>query len=471
MLTSGAAVAQNASPAASAQAGASRTSQTIVLSEPLTLQQALARALKVNNTVERSRADVGAADANRKFLLSAVLPRVNLTAGTIRNSKEVSFGSPPNQSLVLPAFDWNYRIVLSQPVYAGRRELRAYEQAKIGVAIAQQAVLGTEDAVLLRVASTYLAMVNARALIEVEQKNIELAERRRVQADAFYKAGEVTRVDVLRAETAIKAAQRLLAVAQQSWSTAEGRLRADLDIDGPIAVVSPDRAMPPVPDEAQLIDGAAKSRPDVVQAVENLRAAELEVKKQRGFYLPLVTLDAGWVNQKVTFPTNRYTYGALRFTVPIWQSGEVEARVAQAKDRELQARLTLEDAKIAVREDVRKALVDLHEAETSLGLAREQLAAAEAEYQQAFELYRAQESTSLDLSSSETSLADARRSVAEETLNRDLSNLRVWYAAGLVKDALGVSASTTPRSAALPEVSEPESTKPQAAITAANENQ
>ena len=71
-----------------------------------------------------------------------------------------------------------------------------------------------------------------------------------------------------------------------------------------------------------------------------------------------------------------------------------------------------------------------------LQLATEQLQAAQAEYDQAFDLYRAQEATSLDVAASETSLADARRAVAEETLNRDLAQLRVWHAAGAMKDAL-----------------------------------
>jgi len=128
--------------------------------------------------------------------------------------------------------------------------------------------------------------------------------------------------------------------------------------------------------------------------------------------------------------------------MPLLQSGEVEARVAQAKEREKQAQLALEDAQTGAREDVRKALIDLRTADTALGLAREQLGAAEAEYQQSFELYRAQEATSLDVASSETALADARRAVAEETLNRDLAALRVWYAAGDLKPALGLTGET-----------------------------
>ncbi|HEV7486663.1 MAG TPA: TolC family protein [Thermoanaerobaculia bacterium] len=406
----------------------------------LTLQEALARALQVNNTVERSRIEINVAEQNRKQLLSSILPQVNLTGSTIENSKEVSFGSGADARTILPATDWNYRVVLSQPIYAGLREKRAYDQAKLGIVNAREGVLGTEDAVLLRVASNYLAVANAEANIGIEQRNIEIAEKRKTQSTAFYQAGEVTKVDVLRAETAIKASLRLLAAAQQQREAAESALRADLDLNGDITVASPDSSITPVPDEQALISKAETSRPDVVIAQNNIRVAELEVQKQRGAYFPVVTFDAGYISQKAAFPTSRYGYGAFRFSVPIWQSGQVSSHIAQAKEREQQARLLLEDAKIAAREDVHRAVTDMNTAGTTLQLAKEQLAAAEAEYAQVFELYRAQESTSLDLATSEVSLADARRAVAAETLNHNLAELRVWYAAGAIKDAVGVGA-------------------------------
>jgi len=405
--------------------------------ETLTLQQALTRALQVNNTIERARAEITATDESRKQLLSAVMPRITLSGAGIRNSEEVAFGSGNDARTVLPRNDWNYRVVLSQPLYAGRREFRAYAQAQLGVANAREAERGTEDAVLLRVASSFQAIADADARITVEKKNMEIAESRRKQAQAFYEAGETTKVDVLRADTAIKAAQRLLAIAQQARQTAVSVLRQDLDLDGDIEVAAPEHPLPPLPAAEDLEHRAEESRADVAAAKNVVTIADLEVKKQRGFWLPTLTFDGGWVNQKSAFPASRYSYGAIRFNVPLLQSGEVEARIAQAKAKQKEAQLALEDAQRGAREDVRKALIDLHTAETALGLAKEQLAAAEAEYQQSFELYRAQESTSLDVAASETSLADARRAVAEETLNRDLSELRVWYAAGQLKNALG----------------------------------
>lgn len=406
----------------------------------LTLPEALERALRVNNTVERSRIDVTVADENRKLLLSSILPQVQFTGSAIRNSTEVAFGTGADARTVLPGNDWNYRVVLSQPVYAGLREKRAYDQAKIGTVNARLGVHETEDAILLRVASNYLSVANADANIAIEQRNIGLAEKRRTQSNAFYQAGEVTKVDVLRAETAIKASQRLLATAQQQREAAVSGLRQDLDLTGDIAVTPPDNALAPLPDEQTLMTRAESSRPDVTVAQNNIRIAQLEVQKQRGGRLPVVTFDAGYIDQKAAFPASRYGYGAFRFSVPIWDSNQVNLRVATAKEREEQAKLLLEDAKTAAHEDVRKAITDLHSTDTTLQLAKEQLAAADAEYAQAFELYRAQESTSLDLATSELSLADARRAVASETLNHNLAQLRVWYAAGAIKEAVGVGA-------------------------------
>ncbi|HVS30587.1 MAG TPA: TolC family protein [Thermoanaerobaculia bacterium] len=402
----------------------------------LTFDGAMRRALEVNNTVESSRAGIGVASASRDLLLSAVMPRISIGGDLTRNSIESSFGGEGDEVTLIPRNDWRYQITLSQPIFAGRRELRAYSQAKLGVENARQGSFGTEDGALLRVASSFLALVNAEARMEIELRNIELAQRRRTQASAFYEAGEVTRVDVLRAETAVKAAQRVMAGAEQARQIAESDLRAALDLEGPLEAEPPAQKLPPLPDEATLVARAAESRPDVNVAENNMRIAELEISKQRGYWLPTVTFDGGLISQKSPFPAERYSYGALRFNIPIFQSGEVVARVAGAKQLREQARLSLQDARIMAREDVLKALVDLRGAEVSLALAGEQLQAAEAEYAQSFELYRAQEATSLDVASSETSLADARRAVAEETLNRDLAELRVWYAAGAIKEAL-----------------------------------
>jgi outer membrane protein len=297
-------------------------------------------------------------------------------------------------------------------------------------------VRGTEDQILLRTASDYIQAVGGEQLVRVEEQTLALARDRLREARDFFEAGETTRVDVLRAESAVKAAERSIALARRTRDAALGQVRIDLNLDGDFEVSEPSLALPARPDEALLLQQAEEARTDVRQAKSALRIAELEVSKQKGAYLPTVTADAGYVWQKTSFPTDRYGWAALRFIVPIWQSGEIGARVAFARARERQAQLVLEEQRRAVQEDVRRALLDLETATTSLALSEDQLRAAEAEYQQVADLYRSQEATSLDIQSSETNLNDARRAVVVSRLGRLLSELGVYFAAGDLKSAV-----------------------------------
>jgi len=403
---------------------------------PLGFEEALRLALEANTGVRIARAEVGAATAQRRGALSAVLPRLQASGGLIRNSEEAAFGAPPNQRVILPRNDWNLRVLLSQLIFAGLREIRAYDKAKESVRAAEQGVRATEDRILLRVAAEYITVVGGDALIDVGRQTLALAEERLRQARDFFEAGEATRVDVVRAESAAKAAERAIALARRDREAAAGQLRIDLGLEGDVAVIEPTLDLPARPDEALLLQQAEEARADVKQARSALRIAELEISKQKGAYLPTVTADAGYTWQKTTFPSDRYGYAAVRFNVPIWTSGEIGARIGVARERERQALLSYEEAVRSAREDVRRALLDLETAQTSLQLSQDQLQAVEAEYAQISDLYRNQEATSLDIQSAETSLADARRAVVVSRLARLIADLGIYFAAGDLKGAV-----------------------------------
>lgn len=429
-LISALAVAVSLSMTAAMPLAAQETAQ------PLTFSQALARALEFNRAAGQSRLNVDIARAQSRILFANILPQIGVAGSVTRNTKEVMFGEGDDQFTILPKDDWSYTFVLAQPIYAGGREIRAYNQSKLAVENSRQGVRATEDAILLQTSAAYLGAIQADALVVVERGNIELAENRRVQSQNFYEAGETTRVDVLRAETATKAAQRRLASATQARENALSRLRIVLASDAPVTITSPDVPIPAIPNEAELIARAEAARPEVRQAENALRIANLEVKKQWAAHLPLVTAQATYTTQKVEFPTDEFGALTLNFSLPIWQNGQISQRVAQAKAQVKQAELELENARQTVREDVRVAILDLETSKTNLALAREQLAAAQAEYDQMFDLYRAQEATSLDLDAAESGLAEARRAVAIGELDEDIAELRVWYAAGSLKNVL-----------------------------------
>jgi outer membrane protein len=402
---------------------------------PLTLTEALHRALSDNTVVARARAEIAAAQAQERISVSAVLPRVGVNGVFTRNSTEAGFGSGADRRIILPGTNWNYQLSLQQPIYAGNRERRALQQTRLGIESARQGALDAEDAVILAVAADYFGILEGDELSDVERRNLELTRRRRKQAQDLYEAGETTKVEALRAEADVKAAERRLADAQQAREAAAGRLRLDLALDAPIQVSEPRDILPPLPAEPELASQAETRRPEVAQAQTALDIARLEVSKQRGALLPVVTAQGGWINQKSAFPSDNYGFLSLNLNVPIFQGGEVGARVALAKERQRQAELRLAELKQSVREEVHQSLVDLSTSGVNLGLARDQLTAAEAEYDQAAELYRAQEITALESETAEISLAEARRAVTTSRLDLRLAQLRVLAAAGLLKQA------------------------------------
>ncbi|MDX1582957.1 MAG: TolC family protein [Thermoanaerobaculia bacterium] len=404
--------------------------------QSLSLQEALNRALEANPELRIARSQVDRAEARKTQLRSSILPHLSLEGRTTFNDRSVEFELGEAIATILPRNDWRAEIRMTQPVFSGGRELRAIRQAGLGIEDAAEGLRGTREGLLLSTTADYLGVIEGDALVDVERKNVELAQRRLEQARAFYEAGETTRVDLLRAETAIRSAERRLTAASQERASAASRLRIDLAMDVPVAVSEPEIDLAGLPPTEALVDRAVAAHPSVQRARLAVKFHELEVSKQRRKYLPTVTSEASYVAQASDFPAGEYGSFTLNFSLPIFDSFDIASQVRIAKEDLKQARLQLEAIERSVRESVELSLVDLEAAETNLALARQQLEAAQAEYEQMFELYRAQEATTLDLEAAETTLADARRAVVVGTIDLDLARLAAWYAAGSLEEAL-----------------------------------
>jgi outer membrane protein len=185
----------------------------------------------------------------------------------------------------------------------------------------------------------------------------------------------------------------------------------------------------------EILDRLALDRAEIKQAETSVRIADLEVLKQRGAYFPVVTADLGYLKQKSSFPSDGYGYAALRFTVPIFQGGEVGAKIRIAAARQHQAEVTLAEAKRQATEDIRQALAMLEAARRAKALADDQVKAAEAEYAEARDLYDQREATALELQAAETALSEARRSLIEAKFAVLRGEATAWLAAGSLADA------------------------------------
>lgn len=417
----------------------------------LALSDALVLALQSNPRARLAESSVTMAEIRTDLARSTTRPEISLSGQFVRNDAEVSFGSDEDRVTILPENDWTYQVNLRQPIYAGLRELRVYQQAQLDINRAEFGLSAVQQQLLHRVASDYFDLLAAQELIEVETGNVELAVHRLDQTRDFYDVGEITYADLLRAQAGAKAAERRLVVARGQRRLAEGNLRRNLAfeegrLDGEIEAVAPSQTLQPLDSEAKLIDFAEQFSPRLRQLQLGVDIAELEIRKQKGRSLPVVFLEGGWVRQKSGFPTDEFGFVSLNVEVPIFQGGSVRYRVLEAEQARQSAALRVEDETRQLREDVRAALVEVETAQAVLALALEEREASQRQYDETFELFRNQESTALDLESAENSLADAARRLVVAELNLETRRLDVWYLTGGLRHAME-AAGLLPRTA------------------------
>ena len=278
-------------------------------------------------------------------------------------TRRCCFGSGRDSRTILPANDWSYRLTLSQPVYAGNRERKASSRPG-SVSRSPARECSTPRTRLDRHRGPTTSPCWRPELLAVEQQNLELARRRRDQAQIFFEAGETTRVDVLRAERRHQGGRARIAAARQAREAAVGRLRLDprsgrhrgSDPGGGARGRLPAAA----PAGAALVAEAERRRPEVAQAGNAQEIARLEVGKQRG-------PTCRWSRRRrldqpaVGVPVGSVRPALAALNVPFSRRRD-QGRVAIAQERQRQAELRVQEVRQAIREEVRQALVELETA-------------------------------------------------------------------------------------------------------------
>ena len=106
----------------------------------LTLDDAQALAARNFETVQLAQQDVEQAKLLKRQALSAVLPNVSVNGTYTRNLVSAAFDFGGRTIQILPENDYNFGFTFSQPIYAGFREQRALDQAKVNIEAAGVAV-------------------------------------------------------------------------------------------------------------------------------------------------------------------------------------------------------------------------------------------------------------------------------------------------------------------------------------------
>jgi outer membrane protein TolC len=351
---------------------------------PLTLDEAVERAVKESPRAEELRAREEGARAAVQSRVAAFKPQVTAHGGYTRTNHVDIFAIPqPGGRLlvVYPDIPDNYRTRLdvTWPIYSGGRDDALADAARAEAEAAAQDLATVEADLRFDVTRAYWnAVTAAEAVRVVEQALVRIDThlkdlRTRLEA-GFIPPNEVLTAEAQRAREAVQVIE-----ARRAWELALAELRrlTNLAPEARVRLVTPLSAPEPVTvtlDEQ--IARAKDARPERAALADRIEAAGARIRAAGSSARPSVAVGGGVdyarPNTRI-FPRSGEWQESWDISVnaswSLWDSGRRSAEVSEASAAQRALRARLEDLDSLIGLDVRQRRLDL-----DAGLAAERAA-------------------------------------------------------------------------------------------------
>ena len=412
--------------------------------------------------VDHSPAVKGAGEALRKAREGAerawlaVYPRLDLSARYTRLS-EVERGEltmPGMENLPAGAgldSDSIFPQILNQ--YALRAEIRyplsdlffailpGYRAAE-GFSEAQAKSIEAErQKVALAAREAFYNFARARAALVVAMAGLAQAEAHRRDVAAMVNAGTLARVELMRMDAQIAAAQVTVerarggvAIARTGFGVLLGRpvpekLAIEEDLDEPLPEL--------ITDQDELLKRAAKQRPEMQALAELIEAHHESVSANQGGRLPHLSLAAGVdyanPNQRAFPQEEKFTASWDISAVLSWSPNDLldaNRGVAEASADLEKARFDMEALRDALRIEVAQACEEYRSARAAMEAARAGIEAAEESFRVRREQFRAGSAVATEVIDAESELRRARLELVNASIDVRIARARLDRAVG-----------------------------------------
>jgi outer membrane protein len=395
-----------------------------------TLPDALGQAYAGNPSLNAGRAGLRATDENVPRALSGYRPSVAAAAsvGVTRLDGVVS-GERFRETL-LPR---QVGLQVTQNLFNGFRTANGTRQAETEVLAGRADLRQTEQATLFAVAQSYMDVLRDAAILDLQRHNVEVLEEQLRQTRLRNEAGAVTPTDVAQA-------QSRLAAARSQTSSAEAALRTSTSEYRRVVGREPRRLAAGRPPDnlfprnlGAAVAKALTHHPSVAASMHAADAAELQVKIVEGELAPTLSVVGSVGQAYATEERNDRAFTAAilgQLSIPIYQGGEVSARVRQAKEIAGQRRIEAEATRDAIRAGVLTAWGALEAAKAQTLAAQAQARAAEVALAGVREEARAGQRTTLDVLNQQQELLIGRVNLVVAQRDRVVSSFAVAQAVG-----------------------------------------
>jgi outer membrane protein len=368
------------------------TINTAGLPDKWSLQQCLDYARQHNIQLNSLRLNQATSEQD---LLQSRAARLPSLGGTVTQS----FTNSKNTNPVVGGFQTqsslasNYALSSSWVLYQGGYIRNDIREKNLLLQAANLDVLAAENDITLQITQAYLNILLAGENIVYVKDLVQTSQAQLEQGQQLYNAGSIARKDLVQLQAQQANDAYSLVVAQNAYRQNLLTLKQLLQLPTAFSfsIVQPDTLRPekPVPSLETAQRTALETRPEVKNGELGVSIAQVELEKARAGYKPTLslggTLSTGFSdNQSASYwqqlDNNFYQRAGLTLGIPIFSNRVNKANEARAKIQIDQAKLSLQDTKTTLTQQVEQAYLNLQNAEEQYKAAEKQLVASEEGY-------------------------------------------------------------------------------------------
>jgi outer membrane protein len=340
------------------------------MAQELSLPQAVAQALAQYPTVGIAEAEVERAGAAQGEALAAWLPSLTFTAAATRYEEQMPatpiHGFTP---ATMPAFNdalGQYGLTVGYTVFDGGSRRGKTRSARSRLELARASSADARQQLIAVVVNAYLAVLSGREILGAHDHRLAAMQAELARAEQFFAQEKAAKVEILRVQAALAAAEAERERAQARLVVAEKNLASLTGADplsaGTVQLLPVSMRETTVNDAGLLYAAALSANPAIEQARRRLAAANADIATAKGARLPSVKLSGNWLDQG-DFDGNRvdeWNVGAA-LTFPLFAGGAIKHRIGQTRAVRRLAEEQLRLAEIAVQREIDQVLARLVE--------------------------------------------------------------------------------------------------------------
>lgn len=295
------------------------------------LRDALGAAYRYNPAIDAERARLRGTDEEVARAMSGYRPIVTGEASAARTYSSVNRGGAKSSSITYPK---GYNVSLVQNLFNGFGTTNAIRESEAFVRASREILRSVEHQILLDAVTAYMDVIRDQAIVRLRENNVNVLARELKAVQDRFAVGEVTRTDVAQAQ-----ARRALAVSDLDLAKANLKVsRATYERvvgHAPNNLKEPSPNAPGLPKSLEAaIAAAVQENPNNIRALYQEQATRATVDRIRAELLPQVNVSVGYERTYDTGGGVNFTEGSSvvgSVSVPIYEGGEVRARIRQAK--------------------------------------------------------------------------------------------------------------------------------------------